>query len=87
MVSTLASGARGQIPARGEEKFWCPNTLSLVTLAGITLNKCIVLQLGALTGCCLCRESRLLCRLKNPTIIKIWLLVGFFPYKIHLPIM
>ena len=26
-----------------------------------------------------CRESRPLCRLKNPTLISIWLLVGFHP--------
>ena len=27
----------------------------------------------------MCRESHPLCRLKNPTVIKIWLLVGFRP--------
>ena len=27
----------------------------------------------------LCRESHILCRLKNPTVISIWLLVGFHP--------
>ena len=26
-----------------------------------------------------CRESHPLCRLKNPTVISIWLLVGFHP--------
>ena len=31
------------------------------------------------TGCPLCRESHPLCRLKNPTVISIWLLVGFHP--------
>ena len=33
----------------------------------------------SLTGCPLCRESHPLCRLKNPTVISIWLLVGFHP--------
>ena len=50
----------------------CPNTLSLVSFAGMTLYKCIVLRMGALTGCPLCRESHPLCRLKNPTVISIW---------------
>ena len=68
----------GSIPARGEEN-WCPNTLSLVSFAGMTLDKCIVLRIGTLTGCPLCRESHPLCRLKNPTVISIWLLVGFHP--------
>ena len=48
-------------------------------LAGMTLDKCIVLRIGTLTGCPLCRESHPLCRLKNPTVISIWLLVGFHP--------
>ena len=61
------------------EKFRCPNTLSLVSFAGMTLDKCIVLRIGTLTGCPLCRESHPLCRLKNPTVISIWLLVGFHP--------
>ena len=34
---------------------------------------------GTLTGCLLCRESHPLCRLNNPTVIKIWLLIGFHP--------
>ena len=67
------------------------NTLSLVSFAGMTLDKCIVLRIGTLTGCPLCRESHPLCRLKNPTVISIWLLVGFHPatgvYNVHLPIM
>ena len=48
----LASGARlsGLIPAAGEETFWCPNMLSLVSFAGMTLNKCAVLWIGTLTG-------------------------------------
>ena len=49
------------------------------TFAGMTLDKCIVLRIGTLTGCPLCRESHPLCRLKNPTVISIWLLVGFHP--------
>ena len=41
LAHILASGARlsGLIPAAGEEKFWCPNMLSLVSFAGMTLNK------------------------------------------------
>ena len=35
----------GLIPAAGEETFWCPNMLSLVSFAGMTLNKCAVLWL------------------------------------------
>ena len=48
----LASGARlsGFIPAAGEETFWCPNMLSLVSFAGMTLNKRAVLWIGTLTG-------------------------------------
>ena len=88
----LASGARGPRfdPRSQGGKFRCPNTLSLVSFAGMTLDKCIVLWIGTLTGCPLCRESHPLCRLKNPKIISIWLLVGFHPapgvYKVHLPI-
>ena len=40
----------GLIPAAGEETFWCPNMLSLVSFAGMTLNKCAVLWIGTLTG-------------------------------------
>ena len=40
----------GLIPAAGEEIFWCPNMLSLVFFAGMTLNKCAVLLIGTLTG-------------------------------------
>ena len=61
----------GSIPAAGEETFRCPNMLSLVSFAGMTLNKCAVLRIGALTGGPLCRESHLLCRLKNPTVVYI----------------
>ena len=68
----------GSIPLR-RGKFRCPNTLSLVSFAGMTLDKCIVLRIGTLTGCPLCRESHPLCRLKNPMVISIWLLVGFHP--------
>ena len=75
------SGARGpRFDSRSRrEKFRCPNTLSLVSFAGMTLDKCIVLRIRTLTGCPLCRESHPLCRLKNPTVISIWLLVGFHP--------
>ena len=78
----------GSIPARGQKKIWCPNTLSIVSFAGMTLDKCIVLRIGTLTGCPLCRESHPLCRLKNPTVISIWLQVILHPgvYKVHLPI-
>ena len=58
----------GSIPACGEETF-CVNTLSLVSFAGMTLDKCMVLWIGTLTGCPLCREGHPLCRLKNPTVI------------------
>ena len=75
--SALASDAKGPRfdfrPQRG--KFRSPNTLSLVSFAGMTLDKCIVLCIGTLTGCPMCRESHPLCRLKNPTryvLIQIW---------------
>ena len=32
----------GSIPTAGEEKFWCPAMLSLVSFAEMTLNKCAV---------------------------------------------
>ena len=66
-------------PRSRQGKFRCPNMLSLVSLAGMTLDKCIVLRIGTLTGCPLCRESYPLCRLKNPRVISIWLPVGFHP--------
>ena len=47
----------GLIPAKGEETFWCPNMLSLVSFAGMTLNKCAVLWIGTLTGGPVQRES------------------------------
>ena len=80
-VSALASGARGPRldPRSRRGRFWCPNTLSLVSFAGMTLDKCTVFRIGKLTGCPLCREKHHLCRLKNPTVIYIWLLVGFHP--------
>ena len=40
----------GLIPAAGEETFWCPNMLSLVSFSGMTLNKGAVLWIGTLTG-------------------------------------
>ena len=39
----------GLIPAAGEEAFWCPSMLSLVSFAGMILNKCAVLWVGTLT--------------------------------------
>ena len=71
VVSPLASGARGPRfdPPSRRGKFRSLNTLSLVSFAGMTLDKCIVLRIGTLTGCPLCRESHPLCRLKNPIVI------------------
>ena len=40
----------GLIPAAGEETFWCPNMLSLMSFAVMTLNKCAVFWIGTLTG-------------------------------------
>ena len=34
----------------GKEKFWCLNTFSLVSFAGMIRNKCAVLLIGVLTG-------------------------------------
>ena len=41
---------------------------SLVSIAGMTLDKCAVLRIGTLTGGPLCRESHPMCRLKNHTV-------------------
>ena len=46
-----------------------PNTLSLVSFAGMRLDKCNVLRIRTLTGCPLSRESHPLCRLKKRTVI------------------
>ena len=35
----------GSIPARSEKKIGCPNMLSLVSFAGMTLDKCIIIQI------------------------------------------
>ena len=77
----LRPSARGPRldPCSRRGKFRCRNTLSLVSFAVMTLDKCIFLRIGALTGCLLCRESHPLYRLKNPKVISIWLLVGFHP--------
>ena len=40
----------GLIPVAGEETFWCPNMLSLVSFAGMSLNKCAIFLIGTLTG-------------------------------------
>ena len=81
MVSTLASGSRGPRfdPCSRRGKLRCPKMLFMVSFAGMTLDKCIILRIGTLTGCPLCRESHPFCRLKNSTVISIWLLVGFYP--------
>ena len=34
----------------GEKTFWCQDMLSLVSFAGMSLNKCAVLWIGTLTG-------------------------------------
>ena len=75
VVNALTSGAKCPRfdPDSRRGKFRCPNTLSLVSFAGMTLNKCAVLRIGTLTGCPLCRESHPLCRLKNPTVIYIFI--------------
>ena len=54
----------GSITACEEENL-VSETLSLVSFARMTLNKCAVLQIGTLTGCPLRRRSHPLCRLKN----------------------
>ena len=54
----------GLIPAAGKETFWCANMLSLMSFAGMTLNKCAVLWIGTLTGGPVQGESPL-CSLKN----------------------
>ena len=58
----------GSIPAAGEKTFRWPTTLSFLSFAGMTLDKCAVLRIGTLTGGPLCRESRPMCRLKNPAV-------------------
>ena len=67
----------GSTPSWGEKNFGVRTRL--VSFAGMTLDKCIILRIETLTGCPLCRKSHPLCRLKNPTVILIWLLVGFHP--------
>ena len=39
----------GSIPARGEKNFGCPNTLSLVSFAGMTLDKCMSFGSGRMS--------------------------------------
>ena len=69
----------GLIPARSEEISVSETRFLLRVFAGLTLDKCVVLRIWMLTGCPLCRISHPLCRLKNPTVNKIWLLLGFNP--------
>ena len=45
------------IPATGEEKFRCRNMLSIMTFAGMTLNKCTLLRIRTLTWGPLGKES------------------------------
>ena len=63
----------GSIPAAGDEKFRYSNMLSLVSFAGMTLNKCAVLRIGTLTGAPPppppVQGDSPLCRLKNPTVV------------------
>ena len=61
----------GSIPMAGEETFRCDcqSMLSVVSFAGMTLNKCAVLRIGMFTGDSLCRESHPQCMLKNPTVV------------------
>ena len=64
MVSRWCKRSQVQSPSwRG--KFLCPNTLSLVSFAGMTLDKCAILQIGTLTLCPLCRETHPLCRFSD----------------------
>ena len=67
-VSALASGAWGPRfdPRSRWGKFRCPNALSLVSFAGMTLDKCIVLQIWTFTGCPMCRESHSFGQVKEP---------------------
>ena len=66
VVSALASGARGPRfdPRSRRGKLEFEHAFSTVICR-------------TLTRCPLCRESHPLCRLKNPEVISIWLLIGF----------
>ena len=59
----------GSIPTAGEENFRCPDMLSLVSFAGMTLNKYAVLRIRMLTGGPLCMWGHPLCRLKKTTVV------------------
>ena len=67
MVSQLASVTRGpRFDAHSwRGKFRSLSKLFLVSFEGMTLDKCIVLQIGTLTGCPLCKESPLV-QVKEP---------------------
>ena len=42
----LVPEAMGSISAAGEKNFRCPNMFSLVSFAGMTIDKCAVLRIG-----------------------------------------
>ena len=46
--------------------FWCPDTLSLVSFAGMTLDKCAVFRIGTLTGCPPVQRKSPLVQTKEP---------------------
>ena len=52
VISPLASGAGGLRfgPCSQQRKVSCPNMLSLVSFAGMTLNNYAILQIGTLAG-------------------------------------
>ena len=46
---------RGHFPACGKQKFRCPNTFSVVSFTGMTINKCAILRIRTLTGSPMCK--------------------------------
>ena len=70
VVNALAFSARGHRfdPRSRRENISVTLVLSLVSFAGMMLDKCAVLWIGTLTGSPLCRESHPMCRLKNPKV-------------------
>ena len=71
VVSTLAFSARGHgFDPRGRRgTISVSEHVSLMSFAGMTLNKCAVLRSGMLTWDPLCRDSHPLCRLKHPIVV------------------